>query len=171
MKKNHKITAFSWPWNTGKSSLIEELNKNWNYKVCKEFARQHLDKVENIKEFQKAILEDERKRLFKLLSYTGDKDILIDRTFFDNLVYLYRIIINWKMWDEFDFGNLADNITDSVDIYDEVILFTEPFRDSEKYKLYNNQYFNILFITTIKIIYWDKVEEYKNSQDYLNHKK
>ena len=93
MKKNHKITVFSGPGNTGKSSLIEELNKNWEYKVFKEIARQHFDKADNMKEFQKVILENERKRLFELFAYTGKKDILIDRTFSDNLVYLYWNII------------------------------------------------------------------------------
>ena len=130
MKKNHKITVFTWPWNTGKSTLIENLNKEWNYKVYKEIARQHFDKAGNMKEFQRIILQEERKRLFELFSYTGSKDVLIDRTFADNLIYIYWNIINWKLENEFDFGELAGDITDSIDIYDEVILFTEPFKNS-----------------------------------------
>ena len=167
MIKNNKITVFTWPWNTGKSTLIENLNKEWSYKVYKEIARQHFDKADNMKEFQKVILEEERKRLFELFSYTEKKDILIDRTFADNLIYLYWNIINWKIEDEFDFGELSSDISDSIDIYDEVILFTEPFKNSNRFEDYNSSNFNKLFITTIRTIYWGKVKEYKNAQDYI----
>ena len=158
------IKAFTWVGNTGKSTTIEKLDgvKYW------EIAREHFDKLDNIKEFQKAILEDEKKRLFELLTYTDRIDVIVDRTFVDNLIYLYYSIITGNIEDEFDFGELSSFIEKSVELYDEVILFTEPLKENTQFKQYNDPTLNELFITTIKKVYWDKVKQYKNSKEYLS---
>lgn len=160
------IRAFTWVGNTGKSTTIEKLDgiKYW------ETARQHFDKIDNIKRLQQAILEDEKKRLFELLTYkdTTDADILVDRTFADNLVYLYWNIISWKIQGEIDFWELDEQIQLSLAIYDEVILFTEPLKNNTRFKQYNDPQLNELMITTIKKIYWNKIKQYKNWPDYFN---
>jgi len=42
---------------------------------------------------QKIILDAEKDRIYDLLTYTGTEDIIIDRTFTDNLVYTYYNMI------------------------------------------------------------------------------
>lgn len=161
------IKVFSWISNTWKSYVIDKLDgiKYW------EIARKHFDKLPDIKEFQKAILEDEKKRLFELLSYTGDENIIIDRTFVDNLIYLYYNIVIGKINYDFNFWELSDFIQKSVELYDEVILFTEPLKKDSRFKEYNDEKFNELLKSTIRTIYGNKVKEYKNSKEYLKKNK
>ena len=168
-----KIIAFSWVWNTGKSYTLNKLEETWKYVKYWEIARELFDVLEKdwMKAFQQAILEQEKKRLFDLMTYTGKKDIIIDRTFSDQMVYYYWNLIKGKIEDEFDFWTLADYLQSSKELYDEVVLFTEPFKTSKNFEFYNDEKLAILMNTTIRTIYWDKVKEYKNSYDYFKHNK
>ena len=158
------IKAFTWVGNTGKSYCIQK--ESWI--KYKEIAREYLHLFwDDMTPVQKIILDAEKDRLFDLMTYTGKEDIVIDRTFVDNLVYLYYNMIKWKFKWEFDFGELAEYIQQSYELYDEVVLFTEPLKIDKRY---DDPKLNELMISTIKTVYWDKVKVYKNSKDYLDNK-
>lgn len=165
-----KIIVFAWVWNTWKSYVINKLKETWKYDIYNEIARDlfNLLKEKWITEFQKTILEKEKKRLAELKEYKGNKNIIIDRTFADNLIYFYWNITQRKIKDDFDFSSVSGYVKDSVNLYDEVILFTTPFKESNKFDFYNNEKLNTLMNISIKSTYWDKVREYKNSYDYID---
>lgn len=172
---NNKIIAFSWIANTGKSYIINELSKNVNSKIYKEIARKHFNILNEqwIKKFQEKILEEEKIRLFNLLTNVENKNIFIDRTFIDNLIYTF-----WGMFqgniNKIDLGDdIQKYINLSIDIYDEVILFTEALKETKNAPLpnTNDDIFNQLFIYGIQSIYKDKVKIYKNSEDYIEQNK
>lgn len=165
-----KIIVFTWVWNTWKSYVINKLKETWKYNVYTEIARDlfNLLKEKWITEFQKIILEKEKKRLTELKEYKGNKNIIIDRTFSDNLIYFYWNITQGKIKEDFNFSSVSGYVKDSVNLYDEVILFTTPFKESNKFDFYNNEKLNTLMNISIKSTYWDKVKEYKNSYDYID---
>jgi len=162
------ILAIGWPWNTGKTHTTEILKKKFNYKVYKETARDLFSVLEKkwMEVFQKAIYEKEIEKLKELQKLKWKENIVVDRTFSDHIVYKYYNIIKWLIKDH-DLWDIQKYIEISKEVYDKVILFTEPLKESKRFKEYNNKELNELLIATIKTIYKGKVEEYKNSLFYI----
>lgn len=173
------IIAFSGPWNTWKSYIIQQIKKEYSFKYTyyNEIAREILEKEKNLipKKFQELILKEEMERIDKitrLKEKNPDINLIIDRTFIDNIVYLYWNIIYWKVEGIFDFYQLNEYIEKVKKVYDKVILFNSPFKESKKFEDYNSKRFNLMLIETIKETFPDnKIEEYKNSYDFIKNNK
>ena len=157
--------AFTWPWNTGKSTIInklnEELMKEFSVSVYNETARDVLDQIDNdfnMSEFQNEISKLESTRI-KEIENDISQILLLDRTSVDWLVYSmfnrkkwYDISLNqWKIWD-----------------YDLVILFTEEFKktNTEQFTHYNDTELVDLFRMVMNYMYKWKVIEFKNASEY-----
>lgn len=166
--------AITWPWNTGKTTILNHLAENiskltkwmnneiWDtFRVSKyeETARQILEEkgFSDMQEFQKDISTREKERLELVKQDTSDV-LLFDRTAMDCLAYSIFNFENWVPihYPEMEVGN-----------YDLVILFTEAFKqtNTEQFKHYNDDRLVNLFTSLIKYFYWDKVVEFKNASE------
>lgn len=172
------IIAFGGPWNTWKSYTIKQIKEKYSFKYTfyNESAREILEKEKNLtsKKFQELILKKEMERIDKitrLKEKNPNINLIIDRTFIDNIVYLYWNIIHWKVEGTFDFYQLNEYIEKAKNVYDKVILFNSPFKESKKFEDYNSKKFDLMLIETIKETFSNKVEEYKNSYDFIENNK
>lgn len=174
-KNNQFKIAITWPWNTWKTTILNQLaerisniNRGTNVELGKTFtvskyeevARQILDEkwFTNMQEFQDEISERENQRLEQVKQDTADV-LLFDRTAMDSLVYS---IFNLEK------GIPVQLHQTSPGDYDLVLLFTEAFKqtNTEQFQHYNDQKLVELFRSLIKHIYWDKVVEFKNASEY-----
>ena len=188
MQKSNQIrVAFTWPWNTGKSTIINKLKeelsnsigdnqwcKEYNVTVYPETARTILDDEKlykdcvtdwefNMARFQANVSDLEDLRAEQIKEDTSEI-LLIDRTAMDWLVYSIFNLENWMVM-----RYNQDNIWE----YDLVILFTEAFKETqtEQFAHYNDDRLVKLFKNIINYVYWDKVVEFKNAWDIKDIKK
>ena len=189
MNKNQLKIAFTWPGNTGKSTIIQKLAEDLSYSIsdsgiewnemsnnnrwCKpktvsvypETARKVLDDkwFGSMSQFQQNISALEDERLKEIAKDTADI-LLIDRTCMDGLVYS---IFNLDQWFPIRMNQ------ESKGDYDLVILFTEEFKktQTEQFEHYNDGSLVELFRNIMKFLYGDKVYEFKNWGDITEIKK
>lgn len=173
-KNNQFKIAITWPWNTWKTTILNQLaerisniNRGTNVELGKTFtvskyeevARQILDEkgFTNMQEFQDEISERENERLELVKQDTADV-LLFDRTAMDSLVYS---IFNLEK------GIPVQLHQTSPGDYDLVLLFTEAFKqtNTEQFQHYNDQKLVELFRSLIKHIYGDKVVEFRNASE------
>ncbi len=160
--------AFTWPWNTGKSTIIKqlekELSKEFGVSTYNETARDVLDKQSenwidfNMSEFQNEISKLESQRIDDIKNDISEI-LLLDRTSVDWLVYS---MFNRKKWYSISMNQEA--IWD----YDMVILFTEEFKktNTEQFSHYNDNELVDLFRMVMNYMYKWKVVEFNNASDY-----
>lgn len=184
-----KIIAFSWLTNTGKSteinwdkirdSIANEIeNDGRRCLVYNETARDLFEllpnesnEIQDLTVFQTAIRAKEQARLVELQNRKdagGDYTVLVDRPYNDSVLFNKYNRIIWlsdlQDWHFVDY---------SQDIYDLVVLFTEPYKDNWRLEQYNNDKFESIFISWTIEKYGDKVLQFKNNSDpeYLERKK
>jgi len=177
-----KIVAFAGVPNTGKTTLIQGvpnkivgLQKHLEFqgckvKVLKEFARMfffmlpHNNKnYSDMTAFQKMVHASEIARLGELQSLGNYYDfILIDRTFYENQLFA-EFNMDKGLCEQFEF--FEDPC--SKDIYDQVILLTEPIKDNttEGLKHYNDREFVDDFNQQVRWYYKNKVTDYSNAKE------
>ena len=186
-----KVYAYTWPWNTGKTTAIEWggdliwvkdtiIDNGRDVIYFPEIARNMFElleydeewEVSNTTNFQKEIRKAEQERLFILdetLDSNSDDVVLIDRTYHDNVLYNKR---NRNMW----LSTLSDDkFKDfSHELYDTIILFTEPRKNNRRMSYYNDDLFNTMFNNWIIERYWktNEIKIFKNNSDdhYINWK-
>lgn len=154
--------AFSWPWNTGKSTLIGKIKTDFirdgiDFKHYGETARELLETMEgefNPQQFQQEIYRRELDRLAELQQ--ENKAALIDRTITDNRIYS-EFLRREGIIDETPWPLVASN-------YDKVFYFTTPFRESKTFPVFNSKKFLNFFQETIKKTY-PNASIYKNGAD------
>ena len=169
-----KTIAFSWIWNTWKSTAIQNLKDKLELEwqkvlIYPEIARQLFNVLETqgITQFQKEI---NRKEIDRLSQIHNEKSkwiydtLLIDRTTVDNRVYFEFNKSIWKI-------DSNEQIEKTYNwIYDNIILFTEPIKETnsrEDFKAYDDyKYLRLLFDRFINH-YYDlrKVERLRNNKE------
>lgn len=180
-----KAIAISWLWNTQKSSLIYGSDLGWewirwileaqwlNVKVYDETARQcyHLlnGKPNSVYNFQKAIHELEHKRIVEALEdkRSGLYDVLLfDRTWYDNILYVFQNKIHWKIG-QLDFLEYTNS---SRELYDSVILLTEPTKHSskEEFDIYAEDDFRNRFEEQLTKYYPEIIKKFRNGKEDWN---
>jgi len=171
-----KIIAFSGLSRTGKTTAVNELaikyKSEWNsVLIYPEVAQIYLDKHDTVDkyEFQKFIVEEEKKRLIELKrrKKLNDVDvILIDRTILDLFVYSYWRTIKGYINDWSFLSNMDWFINNSKELYDEIYFFDTMLIRDENFDDYNCEEIKNLFINTFKTVYWDKLEIYPNFKSF-----
>lgn len=174
MNKNQLRCAFTWPGNTGKSTIIQKLAEDLSYSigdnkwcdpntvsVYPETARKVLDDkwFGSMSQFQQSISALEDERLKEIAKDTADI-LLIDRTITDWSIY--QLFNTWLIWEVKRWS------------YDLVVLFTSPIKETntKQFEHYNSEILIDMFKSIIKHEYWDIVLECKNGmEDYIKIKK
>ncbi len=172
-----KIIVFSWNSNTWKSSAIKlfydklkSINDGYNIKIYGEIAREYLDmnigKDIDRYEFQKYIADKDIERINRLKQHKIDDDfdfILVDRTIFDSIIYIYWNFLIWKSW-KIDFiDDIYTYIEDSKNIYDKVVFFSLPIKNDKRFDDYNNDNINWIFENSIEATYRWKICKIDNN--------
>lgn len=164
------IIAITWVGNTGKT--YTRLNTFKHLKHYWEIARELLEEFPQIHKtpliFQKYILLREIERVKELEQ--EEDDCIVDRTFLDNIIYIEERFSK----DSEEYKELKPLI-DSIDIervkklYDQVILFTLPFKDSSKFPEFDYVDFNTKFINKIKETFKDNLYVTDNSYTFITN--
>ena len=181
IKNEKKITiAFTWPWNTWKSTVIKKLEKDlllmlrkewieWNrinkgsIAIYPETARLVLDSINDefdMWEFQNKISALEDKRVTEIKNDMSDV-LLLDRTSVDWVMYsVFNMMQGYPIW-------LNQN---HIGEYDLIILFTEEFKrtNTEQFAHYNDERLVELFRMLMNYVYKGKVVEFANASEYDN---
>lgn len=159
--------AFSWPWNTGKTTLIKEIKELFADKdvlVLEETAREELLNVwtSDIWKLQQRIQlrERERAEYIKWLNKETYDLLLIDRTWIDQLAYLFFNMINKKITSPVE-------QVDMWDIYDLIIVLDTPIKNTwtEWLQHYNDWMVSDLMSSAVKWRFWDKAILFSNAKE------
>ena len=166
-----KTIAFSWPWNTGKSTAIDTIAEQkriqWhNVIVLWEIARDAFSAVnpEDMSMFQRKIYYAEEQRINEILRMQEQEvcDILlVDRTWADQLAYLIFNLMRGKILTPVPVQSMA------TDIYDGVIVLDTPIKQNtrEEFLQYNNQELNDMIVGNAKRFFWEKAYLHSNAKD------
>ena len=180
------IIAISWVGNTGKSSIInwvdgiwwviQDLKDEWRQiKSYWETARDLFyllpdedNDIEDLTLFQKVIQQKEARRLHKLQEdKNANLNVIVDRTYTDNEIYAQY---NHELWQCDKINASYMNRFRSKQVYDLVILLTEPIKTTKFDPKYNDEKFVANFNKTIIDTYWEKViklRNYKQDWEYI----
>lgn len=175
-----KIFAFSWPPNTGKTTLIKTLEWNfmtlwYNVKVYNEVASSYFDLLpckdnglKDITFYQKALNIAECTRIKHLRKDLKEKlynVILIDRTWYDQEIY-YERNLSKSNCEQFDRMYCREDRA----LYDEVIIFTDPIvSDNWPGQFYDNTEFRSFYNEQIQARY-EYSSIWRNSVDFIEKK-
>ena len=169
-----QIIVFSWVSRTGKSTAITTLSEKFQQqgktvKIYPETAQIYIDNnpgpITDRYSFQRHIVDEEIKRLQEIqtLKSSNTYDIvLIDRTFADMFVYIYRGIIHDYIQNP-DLLSCTQELSKSKELYDEIIFFDTMIIEDKNFADYNNDDINTIFKHTLNSIYQDKIKYYPNN--------
>lgn len=168
------VIAFSWSSRTGKSTAIQTLNKIFQQqkktvKIFPETAQIYIDAnpgpITNRYAFEQFIVEEEIKRIAEIqeIKEKNTYDIvLIDRTFLDMFVYIYRCIIHGSITNA-DLLSHTPEIEVSKTLYDIVVFFDTMIIPDENFSDYNNVDIDWMFKHSLHCIYNEKLVYYTNN--------
>lgn len=168
------IIVFSWLSRTGKTralTVLETYFKEKGKKVLlyKETANIYLEahawEEINRYDFQKEIVDNELVRL-KELKYKKENNeadiVLVDRTFLDMFVYIYRGILHGHITNSDLLSDLHEWIELSKELYDEIFFFDTMLKEDLNFADYNCDEIKNLFINSFKAVYKDKLQLWPN---------
>lgn len=177
-----KVIVFCWNSNTWKTSALAYIG--WTYAkrypdkkilILEESARKYINLqddtsvVNDVHEFERFVTDHERERLHELKRIVEEwryDCVCIDRSMVDCLIYSYRNMINGAL-DRIDYVKwYHDLVMQSREIYSNVVYFTTPIKEDNRFPIYNNEHINAIFQHTIQYIYWEKVLTYSNNIEF-----
>ena len=150
--------------------LFEQQEKT--VKVFNETAQMYIDNhpgpIEDRYAFEYFIMEEEIKRIYEIqeIKKTQQYDIvLVDRTFLDAFVYIYRAIIHGHITNS-DLLTHIKEIELSKELYDEIVFFDTMIKPDQNFADYNEIDINAIFKHTMQSIYEKKIIYYPNNSEF-----
>gem|GEM_PF-2767044 len=141
-------------------------------KVFGETAQIYIDNhpgpIENRYAFEYFIMEEEIKRIYEMqeMKKTQQYDImLVDRTFLDAFVYIYRAIVHGHITNP-DLLSHTKEIKLSKELYDVVVFFDTMIKPDKNFADYNEEDINAIFKHTMQSIYSKKLVHYANNSEF-----
>ncbi|HCB51626.1 TPA: hypothetical protein DEP21_03560 [Patescibacteria group bacterium] len=156
---------------TGKTTAINEVGeyfvqKGNRVKIYEETARiylnNHQDPIDR-QDMHKWIIQNEKERLNEIsqLKEKNEFDIiLIDRTFVDTIVYIYRNYLLGYLSDISIINELNTSVSLSNELYDDIVFFDEMIIQDDLFDDYNNPEMKAIFKYSIQKIYQQKIQHY-----------
>lgn len=178
-----RVIAFSWVWNTGKTSAMSTIqeairfkNTNARVMILPETAMEYIMKVglQNVDRdaMQAYISEKEKNRLLDLKKWK-DEDaydyVIVDRTYMDGIVYTYWNILLWYPVNMNVYINDNEYRALSKEVYDHIVFFSQPIIPDLLFQDYNSEHFVSIFSETIRHMYGNKVFALENNVAFANN--
>lgn len=147
-------------------------NQGKTVKVFGETAQIYIDKhegkIEDRYDFEKYIMQEEKKRLAEIQEIKTNKTydiVLTDRTFLDAFVYTYRGILHGTIKNP-DILAHTEEIESSKHLYDVVVFFDTMITPDKNFADYNEQHINEIFRHSMQSIYQDNFVYYPNNKEF-----
>lgn len=171
------IIAVSWSSRTGKTTAIGMMKAFFEQQgkrvlALGETAQIYIDthqwKIEDRYDFEKYIMQEEKKRLYEIqkMQSEGQYDIVLtDRTFLDAFIYIYRAILHGYIKKP-DILEHTDEIALSKELYDSVIFFDTMITPDQNFADYNETDINAIFKHSMQSVYGEKIAYYPNNKEF-----